>query len=261
MLKEFVKSIVPPGFYERLKRGKREFRGFLHRHDLRQLATIYGTDKWGDHWYMEHYQRHFQHLRTKKLTLLEIGIGGYAKPAAGGQSLRVWRRYFPNARIVGVDYHDKSPHTEARIKIYRGDQSDEKFLRRMIGEIGRPEIIIDDGSHNNAHVLKTFEVLFPLLADNGIYVVEDTQTAYWPDYGGSSDDLVNAPTSLRCFKNLTDGLNHEELLKPGYVPTYYDRHITALHFYHNLVFIQKGENQEGSNLVRNGQLTLTKPPA
>ncbi len=224
------------------------------------LATLYGTDKWGEHWYAAHYQRHFQRFRRKRIVLLEIGIGGYDDPQKGGGSLRMWRRYFPKATIVGLDYHDKSPHAERRIRIYRGDQSDEAVLRRIVEEVGRPDIVIDDGSHLNPHVIKSFEVLFPLLADDGMYVIEDTQTAYWPDFGGSSDDLVHAPTSMRLLKNLVDGLNHEEFIKPGYVATYYDRHITALHFYHNLVFVQKGVNQEGSNLVRGNRARGDSPP-
>ena len=234
-----------------LRRLLREPLGFLFRSDLLKLATIYGTDKWGAHRYAAHYQRHFRHLRRKKITMLEIGIGGYEDPHGGGGSLRMWRRYFSNARIVGLDYFDKSPHAEKRIRIYRGDQSDEKLLQRIVAEAGRPDIIIDDGSHLNHHVIKSFQVLFPLLADDGIYVVEDTQTAYWPKTGGSSDDLLHAPTSMNLFKALVDGLNHEEFTRPGYVPSYYDQHIVGMSFYHNMVFIQKGRNAEGSNMVRN----------
>jgi hypothetical protein len=228
--------------------------GLVFRGDLPRLAMIHGTDKWCEHWYAAHYARHFRHLRKKKLTLLEIGIGGYEKPQQGGASLRMWRQYFPNATIVGLDCFDKSPHAGKRIRIYRGDQTDEEFLRQMVAEVGRPDIVIDDGSHINRHVLKSFEVLFPLLADDGLYVVEDTQTAYWPSFGGSSDNLLSAPTSMCLLKGLVDGLNHEEFIKPGYVPSYYDLNITALHFYHNLVFIQKGRNREGSNLVRNNTM-------
>lgn len=223
--------------------------GFVFRRDLPKLAMIYGTDKWGSHWYAAHYARHLGHLRRKKLTLLEIGIGGYEDPDLGGQSLRMWRRYLPNATIVGLDYFDKSAHGEKRIRIYRGDQSDEAALRQIVADVGPPDIIIDDGSHINAHVIKSFEVLFPLLADDGIYIVEDTQTAYWPDFGGSSDDLLLAPTSMGLLKSLVDSLNHEEFVKSGHIPNYYDRHVVALHFYHNLVFIQKGRNDEGSNII------------
>lgn len=234
-----------------LRRRLSELTAFAHRRDLARLALIYGTDKGRSHRYVAHYARHFGHLRKKRLTLLEIGVGGEEAPLEGGNSLRMWRRYFPNARIVGLDCFDKSAHAEERIRIYRGDQSDETLLRRIVAEVGQPDIVIDDGSHVNGHVIKSFEVLFPLLADDGIYVVEDTQTAYWPQFGGSSDDLRQAPTSMCLLKGLADGLNHEEFIKPGYRPSYYDRHVVALHFYHNLVFVQKGRNDEGSNIVRN----------
>jgi hypothetical protein len=250
-LKLWLQGWLSPRHRARLRQCLKEPLGFLFRNNLLKLATIYGTDKWGAHRYAAHYARHFHHLRREKITLLEIGIGGYEDPQDGGGSLRMWRRYFPKAQIVGLDYFDKSPHAEKRIRIYRGDQSDEVILQQIVAEIGRPDIIIDDGSHLNRHVIKSFEVLFPLLADDGIYVIEDTQTAYWPEAGGSSDDLIHAPTSINLCKNLVDSLNHEEFIKPGYIPSYYDRNIVALHFYHNLVFIQKGKNQEGSNMVRN----------
>jgi hypothetical protein len=51
------------------------------------------------------------------------------------------------------------------------------------------DIIIDDGSHVNEHVITTFEYLLPILNNEGLYVIEDTQTAYWPEYGGSSHHL------------------------------------------------------------------------
>ncbi len=52
------------------------------------------------------------------------------------------------------------------------------------------------------------------------------------------------------FKKLTDGLNYAEFDRDHFEPSYYDKHIVAMHFYHNIVFIQKGLNNEGSNLLR-----------
>lgn len=248
-LPHWLRNRLPRERPASLRRHLREPLGILFRRDLPKLAMIYGSDKWGTHQYAAHYARRLRRLRLKKITLLEIGIGGYEDPQAGGNSLRMWRRYFPNAQIVGLDCFDKSPHAENRIRIYRGDQSDEGILRQIVAEVGRPDIVIDDGSHINRDVIKSFEVLFPLLADDGLYVVEDTQTAYWPECGGSSDDLLHAPTSMCLLKSLVDGLNHQEFINPGYIPSYYDQHITALHFYHNLVFVQKGRNDEGGNHV------------
>jgi hypothetical protein len=217
------------------------------RGNLPALATYFGTDKWGDHWYARHYQTHFAPLRRKRLRVLEIGVGGYDNPSEGGESLRMWKAYFPSAEIVGIDIGDKKPHDETRIRTFVGSQVDNAFLQRLNGEAGPFDIVIDDGSHENAHVVQTFHALFPLLNDDGIYVVEDTQTAYWPDFGGALPEEA-APTSMNFLKALVDGLNHREF-PDRREPGYFERHIVAMHFYHNLVFIQKGVNDEPSNVL------------
>lgn len=226
----------------------------LFSSDLRKLALRFGTDKEGEHYYTQHYQRHFAPLRRRKLKVLEIGIGGYSYPEAGGQSLRMWKAFFPNSDIYGIDIHDKSYHDENRIKTFRGSQVDEGFLKSVLRQIGTPDIIIDDGSHLNEHVITTFKILFPALSSNGIYVVEDLQTSYWErvidtDWGGSKD--LNASfTSMNFLKGLVDGLNHHEFTTSDYEPSYFDHHIVGMHFYHNLAFIQKGLNEEGSNIIK-----------
>jgi len=218
--------------------------------DLPALATYFGTDKWNAHWYAQHYQTHFAALRRKPLRLLEIGVGGYGDPRSGGESLRMWKAYFPNALIYGLDVTDKRPHDEPRIRTLLGSQDDEELLKKISAEHGPFDLIIDDGSHINAHILKSFRVLFPLLSENGLYVVEDTQTAYWPDFGGAPPGEHGAPTSMNVLKGLVDGLNHREVPRgPEFAPSYLERHIVAMHFYHNLVFVQKGVNDELSNIL------------
>jgi hypothetical protein len=218
--------------------------------NLTELAIKYGTDKYGKHYYTQHYETHFRKLRRRKLSILEIGVGGYKDPHAGGKSLRMWRDYFPHSQIFGIDIYDKSPHDEERIKTFQGSQIDTDFLQRVADEIGSIDIIIDDGSHLNSHVITTFNFLFPLLKDRGIYAVEDTQTSYWKkvagtEWGGSSDLTSNA-TTMGYFKSLTDGLNYEEFVPGKKDPTYFDRHIISMHFYHSLIIIHKGTNNEGS---------------
>jgi demethylmacrocin O-methyltransferase len=218
------------------------------RSDLTALARFYGTDKWGRHFYTPHYQQHFAPFRTLPITLLEIGVGGWDDPRNGGHSLRMWKRYFPKGSIVSLDIQEKSWLEEPRIRIHRGSQVDLPFLDSVLAEHGAPELIIDDGSHINEHIITTFKHLFPRLKEGGYYVIEDTQTSYWPEFGGDSQDLHNAPTAMNHFKALVDGLNHAELRIPGHVPNFLEAHIVAMHFYHNLIFIRKGRNDEGSNL-------------
>ncbi|NDG83802.1 MAG: class I SAM-dependent methyltransferase, partial [Proteobacteria bacterium] len=224
------------------------------RPSLTDLAIRHQTDKWGLHFYTPHYERHFQHLRDEKINVLEIGVGGYEDPHKGGESLRMWRDFFPNASIYGIDIHNKSPHEGDRIRIFRGSQVDEAFLKRVVEEIGGIDLIIDDGSHLNSHIIETFKILFPLLKQNGIYAVEDIQTSYWNNYGGDSYNLKRRGTAMNFFKGLTDSLNFMEIDRPSYEPTYFDRNITGMSFYHNLVFIQKGANTETSNWVVNNRM-------
>ncbi|MGC8470130.1 MAG: hypothetical protein ACP5NI_09530 [Acetobacteraceae bacterium] len=66
--------------------------------DLDSLGILTGTDKnlfFGD--YLRHYEALFGHLRDQSFCLLEIGV-------FQGNSLDLWKRYFPKARIVGVDH-------------------------------------------------------------------------------------------------------------------------------------------------------------
>jgi len=213
---------------------------------LTELAQEFNTDKWGLHFYTPHYERHLRHLRGRSFTLLEIGVGGYAKQQRGGHSLRMWKWFFPKAQIIGLDIEDKSFVDAGRIRTVMGSQTDEAVLRRIIEEEGAPLVVIDDGSHVPADIIATFHLLFPLLPDGAVYAIEDTQTSYWPEWGGS-ESLDDPDTTMALVKRLVDGLNYEEFVDEDYQPTYADRHVVGVHCYHNLVIIEKGENAEGTN--------------
>jgi len=247
-----------------------QFRTFIYRKDLRKLLPFYDS-KWNPCLFGERYQQHFSPLRTKKLKILEIGVGGYNDPQSGGSSLKMWKKYFPNSLIYGIDIVDKSSLQENRIKIFQGSQDDEYFLKEVIKEVGELDVIIDDGSHRNSHVIKSFKVLFPVLKSGGIYVVEDTHTSYipsykdfskfsksdspphWAEYGGSLDLYENS-TMINFFKRLVDCLSHQEFINPGYSPNYFDKNVVAIHFYRNQIFIYKGDNTGSGNVVKNNTL-------
>lgn len=219
----------------------------LFGRDLRKLAKWYGSDKWGAHSYASHYMTHFKDLRKQKLRILEIGIGGYDDPAFGGGSLRMWRTYFPHAHVFGIDIYDKSLLDGWRITTLKGSQDDPDFLKQVVERMGGVDIIIDDGSHINQHVITTFGYLFPFLSDGGWYIIEDTQTSYWNSMGGKSPMEQDSSTTMGFMKDLIDGLNYEEYEAADYHASDYDKCIVGMNFYHNIVFIRKGRNQEGSN--------------
>jgi hypothetical protein len=92
----------------------------------------------------------------------------------------------------------------------------------------------------------TFAILFPKLADGGIYVIEDVQTAFWPDFGGS---ILHGGDTLKLVRSLIEYLNHAEIAVVDRYRTMpdYATQVRALHAYHNILAIEKGDNREPSN--------------
>jgi len=167
---------------------------------LTRLAITYGTDKFGYHDYTPNYFSLLRHLRDSPVRLLEIGVGGYQDADRGGESLEVWRDFFPKGEIVGIDIQKKEMDLGKRVTILQGSQVDGDFLARVVAEHGPFDIIIDDGSHQNEHVVTSFRLLFPTLSQGGIYVAEDVQTSFFPRFGGSID--LGAPNSVGFFRGM-----------------------------------------------------------
>ena len=258
IVKDSIKAVIPTSAWLTLKSRVSSLKSWGQRNDLPALARHFDTDKWGERWYAVHYQRHLAHLKHRRFNLLEIGVGGHEAPDQGGASLRMWKAFFPAAQIYGIDLFDKSALEERRIKIFRGSQADPEFLRWVANRIGRIDVVIDDGSHINEHVIVSFKTLFPLLPDGGIYAIEDLCTSYWPEFGGR-DDPAAANTGMGMLKQLVDGINWEEYRVRA--PGTFDRMITSVHFYHNLAFVCKGRNEEGSNKDDTHKVHLTSVAA
>jgi len=98
--------------------------------------------------------------------------------------MAVWRKYFgPDALIFGIDIDQRCAVFDGHAGADRiGSQDDPKFLNSIVKEMGGLDVVIDVGSHKAKHRLAGFELLFPLLADGGIYICEDPHASYWPDY-------------------------------------------------------------------------------
>jgi len=217
---------------------------------LTRLAIRHGTDKWGPHFYTPIYNALFAHLRERSLRLLEIGVGGYAFRTAGGASLSMWAEYFPHGEITGIDIVEKRLHLDPRIKLFQGSQEDAVFLKKISDERGPFNIIIDDGSHLPKHMVASFKILFPLLADDGIYIIEDVQTAFWPHLGGSA---LHGGEVLKLVRSIVEYLHHAEIavVDRSHVPPLIATQVKALRVFHNLIVIDKGDNGEPSNHAYN----------
>jgi len=197
---------------------------------LSRLAITYGTDKFGYHDYPPNYYHLFKHLKDKPIRLMEIGVGGYQDADRGGESLEVWRDFFPNGRIVGIDIQKKEMNLGERVTILQGSQVDPDFLAEVVREHGPFDIIIDDGSHQNEHVVTSFELLFGGLAEGGIYVAEDVQTAFFPRFGGSLE--MSAPNSVGYFGEMATMLDDGA----DWIPA----DVAGIERFHNMIALHKG---------------------
>ena len=191
---------------------------------LTELAIIHGTDKFGTHDYTPNYYDILNHLQAKKFNFLEIGVGGYGRPKEGGQSLKMWRDFFPNANVIGFDIQPKDLQLGDRIVVEQGSQIDPDFLGFLEKEYGPFEVVLDDGSHFNSHVIKSFELLFDQILDGGIYIAEDLQTAFYPNRGGSIEGTQ--PNSVYYFADLQANIGKHE-------------NISHVRRFHNIVSIKK----------------------
>jgi hypothetical protein len=210
---------------------KYHFIGRLISRDLDALGVLWGTDKAvGHHSYTPHYARHLRASRRSVRTVLEIGIGGTQDPEGGGNSLYMWKNYFPRARVFGMDIHEKHLAGVSEVRAIRGDQSDPAQLRQVIATCSPIDLVIDDGSHIASHILTTFANVFPALAPGGWYVIEDLETAYQPEYGGGPPGSPG--TAMSLVKSLLDDVN------VGPLP------VEAVHAYPGIVFIRKAPERE-----------------
>lgn len=125
------------------------------------------SDKGTVHSYIEVYSDLFKN-QTENIDLLEIGVND-------GDSMKLWSNYFFNSNIIGIDIDlRKLKYPQNGFKAYQADGTNKEQLDFLLGS-QKFDIIIDDGSHILEHQLKSFEILFDRLKDDGIYIIEDIQ--------------------------------------------------------------------------------------
>jgi hypothetical protein len=190
--------------------------------------------KWSH--YLTVYHRHFERFRDLPVTLLELGV-------SHGGSLQMWKHYLgERARIVGVDCDDRcAAAAEDRIDIIIGDQGDREFLARLARDLGAVDVVVDDGGHRVDQQIASFEHLFPIVRDGGVYAVEDLHTSYWHEYGGG---VRRSGTFVEFAKDLIDELHAWHSRDWNTLPvSERTRSIRSIHFYDSLAVLEKDDVQ------------------
>jgi methyltransferase family protein len=168
----------------------------LHRNKVGKVS-----DKWES--YLGYYGNLFSPLRQLPVSMLEIGV-------QNGGSLETWSEYFKYGQcFVGCDINPKCgslKYDDPRISVVVGDANAAPAFQAIRTISSEFDIVIDDGSHMAMDVMNSFINYFPMVKPGGLYVVEDTHTLYFDQYGGG---VLNDHGAYAFFKRLVDVINFQ----------------------------------------------------
>ena len=200
------------------------------------------SKKWEN--YFEVYDEIFKPYQNKNPKFLEIGV-------AHGGSLELWLKYFDNnVDLYAVDINkDFLDYKFDNVKVDYAcvDQSSVEHWDAYLKDKPKFDIIIDDGSHDSEHQITTLLTLFPHLADGGIYVVEDTHTSYWNEWGGG---LHKKGTFIEFVKGFIDFLHAphiKESAPPGLVTALHN--FKSIRFHNSMVILEKGVTRPSKEAI------------
>lgn len=200
-----------------------QFYEFFKNNDQRFIR------KW-EH-YFEIYEKHFSKYKGKNVVFLEIGV-------FKGGSLLMWKDYFgPESKIIGIDIDPNCvAFNDRNTNIYIGSQTDKVFLENILSEVGCIDIVLDDGGHGVEQQKTSFEILFSKIADDGIYMCEDTMSSYWLKYGGG---LKRNGTFIEFAKVKIDQLNAWHSEENNFKIDSFTKTLNSVHFYNSIIVFEK----------------------
>lgn len=184
------------------------------------------TDKTTTHRYQHLYARvlhTYKHrARTpsdppKRFKMLEIGLGCDMECVAGG--FRLFQAYVPELEYhvfefnmeLCISKYDAAGLTAAEREylsthLCRGNSANKQDLDECARRFGPFDVIVDDASHQQDHIIAAATYLFPSphLKPGGTYVIEDLQTGFMGPYGGTESRQLAGNTGAGLLKELMD---------------------------------------------------------
>ena len=178
--------------------------------NIKTLIDNNTTDKDQGHCYAEIYDIIFEEIQFTAQNILEIGIDR-------GGSILLWKNYFSNANIYGIDCNQEACinpevlehlRTDDRVVLLTGLNAYDSLALQMVDAIStrnfkKPnpkfDVIIDDGPHTLYSQKKFIQLYASLLSENGILVIEDIQ-----DINYLNDLVEVVPDELKPFVQVYD---------------------------------------------------------
>jgi len=148
----------------------------LYSKSMNDTADNTLTDKNTAHPYFCVYEPLFSKKRSTAKNVLEVGI-------YYGGSIQLWRDWFPRAQIYGIDICDsnfikkKSILNDHHITLFTNTNAyDDIFIQSNFQEKSiKFDILLDDGPHTLESNILFIQKYLPLMAEDGILIIEDIQ--------------------------------------------------------------------------------------
>jgi len=145
-----------------------------------------GGDRMLHHGYAQKYSEYLLPFvkKNESFIIAEFGI-------LKGTGLAIWSDLFPRARIIGLDidlgHINENMDNLKKLGAFRNNQPElyeyDQLMENSeyIGKILKDEkinICIDDGFHSSESIINTLKSVFPYLADNFVYFIEDNKDVH-----------------------------------------------------------------------------------
>lgn len=128
--------------------------------------------------------------------------------------------------------------------IFVGDQGDRASLEDFIAKNGGDfDIIIDDGGHTMDQQKTSLDVLWKIVKPGGVYLVEDLDTSYIPQYGGGKD---KPDTFMEDVKGMLDDMNKHKKRKDKHPAS---KEVERMEFTQEVVAFHKFNHKPAANRV------------
>ncbi len=151
---------------------------------LEDLVDNSKTDKNTTHSYLHLYNELLTKKRFTAKNVLEVGIGSFGEKNGG--SIKLWRDYFTNATIYGLDILPINRVidellNDPRVILYTSsDAYDENFFNKnFLNKNIKCDFMLDDGPHTLESMVQFIKLYSQIMTDDGILIVEDVQSLDW----------------------------------------------------------------------------------
>jgi len=151
---------------------------------LEELVDNSMTDKNTKHSYLPLYQKLLENKRETTRIVLEIGIGDFGEKNGG--SIKLWKDFFTNAIIYGLDVvpiervMDELLNDD-RIILYTSTDAynEDFFITNFLNKNIKCDFMLDDGPHTLESMKQFIKLYTQIMTDDGILIIEDVQSWDW----------------------------------------------------------------------------------